>query len=136
MGSVVHTEVGGVACEIDHGGLKVCIDHGQGLFTTSSHLSRTLVGEGELVRRGQVLGLESPCLRNDHGPFDGAAHVVHVAQVGDRPHAAADSGRARAHVEERSSYEAVTPRLAAAMRRLRILVVRVAAEWFSGSWPE
>jgi len=46
-----------IACEIDHGGLKVCIDHGDGLFTTSGHLSRALVREGELVRRGQVVGL-------------------------------------------------------------------------------
>jgi murein DD-endopeptidase len=43
--------------EIDHGGLKVCIDHGQGLFTTSSHLSRAAVSEGERVERGQMVGL-------------------------------------------------------------------------------
>jgi murein DD-endopeptidase MepM/ murein hydrolase activator NlpD len=43
--------------ELDHGGLKVCIDHGQSLFTTSSHLSRALVREGARVERGQVLGL-------------------------------------------------------------------------------
>jgi murein DD-endopeptidase len=46
-----------VARELDHGGLKVCIDHGQGLFTTSSHLSRALVREGEQVERGGVIGL-------------------------------------------------------------------------------
>ena len=39
------------------GGLKVCIDHGAGLFTTSSHLTRALVGEGERVERGQPIGL-------------------------------------------------------------------------------
>lgn len=43
--------------ELDHGGLKVCIDHGQGLFTTSSHLSRALAREGERVERGRVIGL-------------------------------------------------------------------------------
>jgi murein DD-endopeptidase len=43
--------------ELDHGGLKVCIDHGQGLFTTSSHLSLALVSEGAYVERGRVIGL-------------------------------------------------------------------------------
>lgn len=43
--------------EIDRGGLKVCIDHGEGLFTTHNHLSRTLVEAGERVRRGQTIGL-------------------------------------------------------------------------------
>jgi len=46
-----------VASELDHGGLKVCMDHGDGLFTTSSHLSRALVREGDEVARGRVLGL-------------------------------------------------------------------------------
>jgi len=46
-----------VASELDHGGLKVCIDHGRTLFTTSSHLSRAWVGEGDHVSRGQALGL-------------------------------------------------------------------------------
>lgn len=46
-----------VACELDRGGLKVCIDHGEGLFTTHNHLSRALVRTGERVDRGQVVGL-------------------------------------------------------------------------------
>lgn len=46
-----------VASELDHGGLKVCIDHGRGLFTTSSHLSRAFVAEGARVQRGDRLGL-------------------------------------------------------------------------------
>ncbi|MBV6509351.1 MAG: hypothetical protein JJLCMIEE_02420 [Acidimicrobiales bacterium] len=46
-----------VARELDHGGLKVCIDHGRGLFTTSGHLSRALVAEGQTVGRGEVIGL-------------------------------------------------------------------------------
>ena len=46
-----------VACEIDRGGLKVCIDHGRGLFTTLNHLSRALVHEGEVVKRRQVVAL-------------------------------------------------------------------------------
>jgi len=43
--------------DLGHGGLKVCIDHGGGLFTTSSHLSRALVRVGQTVRRGEPVGL-------------------------------------------------------------------------------
>jgi murein DD-endopeptidase MepM/ murein hydrolase activator NlpD len=46
-----------VANDPAFGGRKVCIDHGEGLFTTSNHLSRALVAEGERVRRGQPIGL-------------------------------------------------------------------------------
>ncbi len=46
-----------VSNELDHGGLKVCVDHGDGLFTTHNHLSRALVKPGDGVRRGQPVGL-------------------------------------------------------------------------------
>lgn len=46
-----------VCNELDRGGLKVCIDHGDGLFTTSNHLSRALVEPGARVRRGDTVGL-------------------------------------------------------------------------------
>jgi len=46
-----------VACELDRGGLKVCVDHGEGLFTTHNHLARALVKVGDRVARGQVVGL-------------------------------------------------------------------------------
>jgi hypothetical protein len=46
-----------VANDLDRGGLKVCIDHGEGLFTTSSHLSRALVRVGDAVERGRSVGL-------------------------------------------------------------------------------
>jgi murein DD-endopeptidase MepM/ murein hydrolase activator NlpD len=42
---------------LDRGGLKVCVDHGRGLFTTSNHLSRSLVHEGKIVARGEPIGL-------------------------------------------------------------------------------
>jgi murein DD-endopeptidase len=51
-GVVVH-----VASHATSGGLKVCIDHGAGLLTTSNHLSRALVRPGDLVRRGAPVGL-------------------------------------------------------------------------------
>lgn len=50
-------EVTRVAVDLAMGGRKVCIDHGDGLFTTSNHLARALVAEGETVSRGQVIGL-------------------------------------------------------------------------------
>jgi murein DD-endopeptidase MepM/ murein hydrolase activator NlpD len=39
------------------GGLKVCVDHGGGLFTTMNHLARARVAVGERVARGQVVAL-------------------------------------------------------------------------------
>lgn len=42
--------------ELDRGGLKVCIDHGENLFSTSNHLSRALVRVGDVVERGQPIG--------------------------------------------------------------------------------
>jgi murein DD-endopeptidase len=46
-----------VGRDMSMGGLKVCVDHGEGLFTTSNHLSRALVSEGARVERGQTIGL-------------------------------------------------------------------------------
>ena len=46
-----------VSSEFNRGGLKVFVDHGRGLVTTSNHLGRALVREGDLVRRGQPIAL-------------------------------------------------------------------------------
>ncbi len=46
-----------VAQEWDRGGRDVMVDHGQGLVTTHSHLARTFVAEGQVVARGEMLGL-------------------------------------------------------------------------------
>jgi murein DD-endopeptidase MepM/ murein hydrolase activator NlpD len=43
--------------EFNRGGLKVYIDHGNGLMTCSAHLARALVREGDLVKRGQVIAI-------------------------------------------------------------------------------
>lgn len=42
---------------LDHGGLKMFVDHGQGLVSSYAHLSRALVSEGEHVGRGQEIAL-------------------------------------------------------------------------------
>lgn len=46
-----------VSNEMQRGGLKVAVDHGGGLITTSNHLSRVLVEVGDDVARGQVIAL-------------------------------------------------------------------------------
>lgn len=46
-----------VSREFNRGGLKIFIDHGGGVITTSNHLGRALVAVGDRVRRGQVIAL-------------------------------------------------------------------------------
>ncbi len=46
-----------VANDWARGGLKVGIDHGEGLFATYNHLSRAAVRVGETVARGREIGL-------------------------------------------------------------------------------
>ena len=46
-----------VRSEFNRGGLKVMIDHGEGLCTTSGHLARALVQVGDEVSRGQPIAL-------------------------------------------------------------------------------
>lgn len=46
-----------VSNEFDRGGLKVVLDHGDGLVTTSNHLSRALVRVGDVVKRGEPVAL-------------------------------------------------------------------------------
>ena len=43
--------------EYNRGGLKLCIDHGGGLLTSSNHLARALVQVGDFVQRGQIVAL-------------------------------------------------------------------------------
>ena len=61
VGTPVHTagagEVVRVVSEFNRGGLKVFIDHGEGLMTTYAHLARVFVEEGQRVERGQRVAL-------------------------------------------------------------------------------
>lgn len=43
--------------EFNRGGLKIYIDHGEGLMTCYAHLARALVQEGDLLTRGQIIAL-------------------------------------------------------------------------------
>lgn len=42
-----------VGAEFNRGGLKVMLDHGEGLTTCSAHLARVLVREGDVLERAQ-----------------------------------------------------------------------------------
>ncbi len=46
-----------VSSEFHRGGLKIIIDHGHGLITTSGHLARSLVRAGDFVERGDAIAL-------------------------------------------------------------------------------
>lgn len=46
-----------ISSEFNRGGLKVLLDHGDTLFTSSNHLARSLVEHGDMVQRGQPIAL-------------------------------------------------------------------------------
>ena len=46
-----------ISSEFNRGGLKIFIDHGRGLVTTSNHLARALVRVGDTVARGETIAL-------------------------------------------------------------------------------
>ena len=61
VGTVVTATAPGVVRQVrkdmQRGGLKVVIDHGHGLVTTSNHLARSLVRVGQQVARGEPIAL-------------------------------------------------------------------------------
>lgn len=61
IGSEVCTAAPGkvvaIQSEFNRGGLKIFVDHGQGLMTCYAHLARPLVEVGEVLERGQTLAL-------------------------------------------------------------------------------
>ena len=50
-------KVARVVSEYNRGGLKIFIDHGDGLMTSTAHLARPLVEEGQVLTRGQPIAL-------------------------------------------------------------------------------
>ncbi len=46
-----------ISSEFNRGGLKILIDHGDGLLTSSNHLGRALVQQGDMVQRGEPIAL-------------------------------------------------------------------------------
>lgn len=63
LGTVVVAAAGGkvlrVSSELNRGGLKIFIDHGRGLVTTSNHLGRALVEVGQVVERAEPIALSA-----------------------------------------------------------------------------
>ena len=63
VGTVVVAPAAGkvlrVSSEFNRGGLKVFLDHGRGLMTTSNHLGRALVRVGDVVRRGEPIAISA-----------------------------------------------------------------------------
>jgi hypothetical protein len=60
LGTPIHAVAAGRVVLVDgfyYAGNSVLIDHGNGFFTMSSHLSETAVKPGDAVEAGQVLGL-------------------------------------------------------------------------------
>ena len=61
IGSQVCTAAPGkvveVRSEFNRGGLKIFIDHGQGLMTCYAHLARSLVLVGDILKRGQPIAI-------------------------------------------------------------------------------
>ena len=61
VGTVLRAPADGVVArvwaEFNRGGLKVAIDHGAGLFTSSAHLARALVRDGDRVRAGDPIAM-------------------------------------------------------------------------------
>lgn len=63
--------------EYNRGGLKLYIDHGGGLMTSSNHLARTLVEVGDTVTRGQVVALSGYSGLDALASFGAVAPHVH-----------------------------------------------------------
>ena len=61
VGSTVCTAAAGkvvaVLSQFNRGGLKIFIDHGNGLMTCYAHLAKSLVQPGDILRRGQAIAL-------------------------------------------------------------------------------
>ncbi|WP_207259986.1 peptidoglycan DD-metalloendopeptidase family protein [Desulfovibrio sp. Huiquan2017] len=60
LGTPIHAVAAGrvaLVRALYYGGNSVLIDHGNGFFTMSCHLSATKVKEGDMVKPGQVIGL-------------------------------------------------------------------------------
>lgn len=81
VGTVVVAAAGGrvlrVSSEFNRGGLKVFIDHGRGLVTTSNHLARALVEPGDRVERGTPIALSGYSGLDGLAAFPWSAPHVH-----------------------------------------------------------
>jgi murein DD-endopeptidase len=70
VGTIVCTAAAGkvvaILSEFNRGGLKIFIDHGEGLMTCYAHLAKSLVAVGDVLHRGQ------PIAASGYSGLDGA----------------------------------------------------------------
>ncbi len=67
--------------EFNRGGLKIYVDHGDGLVTTYNHLGRPLCEVGDLVHRGQVIALSAYSGADGFLTFPWVAPHVHFNTI-------------------------------------------------------
>jgi murein DD-endopeptidase MepM/ murein hydrolase activator NlpD len=82
VGSKIYSTSAGIVVSAGHRaayGNMVDIDHGFGIVTRYGHLSRILVKEGEMVRKGQQVGIQGSTGRST-GP-----HLHYEVRINDRP---------------------------------------------------
>jgi murein DD-endopeptidase MepM/ murein hydrolase activator NlpD len=79
-------EVVGIKAEFNRGGLKLIIDHGNGLITCSVHLARVLVKKGDIVKRGQPVAITGYSGLDGFVTFPwGIPHVHYNVWLNGRP---------------------------------------------------
>jgi hypothetical protein len=82
LGTPIHAAAAGRVVLVPrfyYAGNSVLIDHGNGFFTMSCHLSETKVKEGDMVRAGQVVGLSGATGRVTGAHLHLAAFVLGAA---------------------------------------------------------
>lgn len=67
-----------VSSEFQRGGLKIVVDHGEGLLTVYAHLARALVSPGDAVHRGQVIALSGYSGLDGFATFPWGVPHVHM----------------------------------------------------------
>jgi len=79
-------QVGRVFREFNRGGLKIAIDHGEGLMTCAVHLARALVREGDVVEAGQPIAISGYSGIDGFATFPwGIPHVHFNVWLNTRP---------------------------------------------------
>jgi murein DD-endopeptidase MepM/ murein hydrolase activator NlpD len=79
LGTPIHAVAAGrvvLTRNLYYGGNSVLIDHGNGFFTMSCHLSKTKVKEGDMIGAGQVIGLSGATGRVTGAHLHLAAYVL------------------------------------------------------------
>jgi murein DD-endopeptidase MepM/ murein hydrolase activator NlpD len=82
VGSKIYSTSAGIVLSAEHRaayGNMVDIDHGYGIVTRYGHMSKILVKEGDMVHKGQQIGVQGSTGRST-GP-----HLHYEVRINDRP---------------------------------------------------